>query len=173
MANPIQYEYQKVIGKRSESGELKLRKLLPRHKSIIAFHLQGWSNRDIAHQMNMDEIAVGRVLRDPLSQNLINRYMEMTDDELRALMPKTVASLRRGLEHPDIHVQMKAADKVLKTQGKYNEKEGGRETAEDVIARALERVAETNQSLVQQVERQHSLSNVIDITPSGSEEDNG
>ncbi len=74
--DPAVYQFEKIIGKRTKTGELKLKRLKPLHRQMIAMHIGCFSNRDIAFQLNIDEITVSRVLRDPLSQELIKVYAE-------------------------------------------------------------------------------------------------
>lgn len=147
------YEWNKIIGRSRPTGRPRLNKLGPKHKMVIALHLQGYMNYEIAQLVNFDEVHVSNVLLDPLSQEIINSHHAAIDMKLQALMPMTVEVLRDALESPDMNIRLKAADKIMKNQGKYGvegeNNKGG--TAEDVIARALERLADGHTNLINHV----------------------
>lgn len=151
--NGSKYEWDKIIGRSRPTGRPKLNKLRPKHKMIIALHLQGYMNYEIANFVGFDEQHVSNVIMDPLAQEIINQHHASVDMKLQALMPMTVEVLRDALESPDMNVRLKAADKVMKNQGKYGDdgasNNGG--TAEDVIARALERLADGHANLINHV----------------------
>lgn len=156
-----QYRWEKALGRRSPSGELGLRKLAPKHKTIIALHLRCLSNRDIATVTGFDEITVGRVLRDPLSQEYIQAHLESMEGELHSLAPMAVDAVRTGLGSSDPKIQLNAVDKFFRATGRYAQAESKRETAEDVIARALARVAIDNAGALREIHRAPS-SRMID-----------
>lgn len=137
--DPAVYQFEKVIGKRTKTGELKLKRLKPLHRQMIAMHIGCFSNRDIAFQMNIDEITVSRVLRDPLSQEVIKVYAEGIDAELEALLPLGVDVVRKALLSDNAKIALQGTDKLFRALGKFDHshKIEKRETAEDVIARAL------------------------------------
>ena len=137
--DPKVYQFEKIIGKRTKTGELKLKRLKPLHRQMLHMHLGCYSNRDIAFHLNVDEITVSRVLRDPLSQEIINTYAAGIDAELEALLPLGVDVVRKALLSDSPKVGLAGVDKLFRALGKFNhtgDKEE-RETAEDVIARAL------------------------------------
>lgn len=152
--DPKVYQYEKIIGKRTKTGELKLRRLKPLHRQMIAMHIGCFSNRDIAFQMNIDEITVSRVLRDPLSQELIKTYAEGIDAELEALLPLGVDVVRRALLSDSAKIAMQGVDKLFRALGKFDHSHDTekRETAEDVIARALG-IAQTQADALKELSR--------------------
>ena len=137
--NPATYKYEKIIGKRTKTGELKLKRLKPLHRQMLHMHLGCYSNRDIAFHLNVDEITVSRVLRDPLSQEIINTYASGIDAELEALLPLGVDVIRKAVLSDNAKIALQGADKLFRALGKFdsNRNVEKQETAEDVIARAL------------------------------------
>lgn len=137
--DPNQYQYEKIIGKRTKTGELKLKRLKPLHRQMLHMHLGCYSNRDIAFHLDVDEITVSRVLRDPLSQEIINTYASGIDAELEALLPLGVDVIRKAVLSDSTKIALQGADKLFRALGKYDHSHAQekRETAEDVIARAL------------------------------------
>ena len=152
--DPAVYQFEKIIGRRTKTGELKLRRLKPLHRQMIAMHIGCFSNRDIAFQMNVDEITVSRVLRDPLSQEIINVYATGIDAELEALLPLGVDVVRKSLLSDNAKIALQGVDKLFRALGKFNHTgdEQERETAEDVIARALG-IAQTSVDTVREITR--------------------
>ena len=136
--DPLEYHQDKLLGKRSITGELKLKRLNGAHRRIISLHARCLSNRDIAFVTGFSEIAISRIVRDPLSQRYLNELISGNEEELKALMPLATDALRQGLNSDNVKTAMIAADKFFRATGHYQHDEtGGRETAEDVIARAL------------------------------------
>lgn len=137
--DPAKYQFEKVIGKRTKTGELKLKRLKPLHRQMLNMHLGCYSNRDIAFYLNVDEITVSRVLRDPLSQEIINTYAEGIDAELEALLPLGVDVVRRAMLSDDAKIALTGTDKLFRALGKFDHSHDveKKETAEDVIQRAL------------------------------------
>lgn len=152
--NPAVYQFEKIIGKRTKTGELKLKRLKPLHRQMIAMHIGCFSNRDIAFQMNIDEITVSRVLRDPLSQELIKSYAEGIDAELEALLPLGVDVLRKSLLSDSAKIALLGTDKLFRALGKFDHSHEveKKETAEDVIARALG-IAQTQADALKELAR--------------------
>ena len=152
--DPAVYQFEKIIGKRTQTGELKLKRLKPLHRQMIAMHIGCFSNRDIAFQMNIDEITVSRVLRDPLSQEIINVYAEGIDAELEALLPLGVDVVRKALLSDNAKIALQGTDKLFRALGKFDHSHDRekRETAEDVIARALG-IAQTSVDTVRELTR--------------------
>ena len=152
--DPAVYQFEKIIGKRTKTGELKLKRLKPLHRQMLHMHLGCYSNRDIAFHLNVDEITVSRVLRDPLSQEIINTYAEGIDAELEALLPLGVDVVRKALLSDSAKIGLAGVDKLFRALGKFNhtgDKEE-RETAEDVIARALG-IAQTQADAIKELSR--------------------
>lgn len=148
-----QYQFEKVIGKRFKSGRAPLKRLTPRHKNIIALHLRCLSNRDIALVTGLSEVSVAGTLRDTLSQEIILSYLEGIDEELKSLAPMAVDALRSGLGAGSIDTRLKAADKFFHVTGRYAKAESTGETAEDVLARALARVAVEQSGQLRELQR--------------------
>lgn len=151
--DPAEYQYEKIVGKRTKTGELKLKRLKAVHRAIIGYHIRGLSNRDIAFVTGMDEITIGRVLRDPLSQQYVKELIDASESEINALLPMATDAIRRGLMSDNEKTALNAADKIYKATGRYShEGPGKQETAEDVIARVLG-IAQTQADTLREVTR--------------------
>lgn len=151
--DPDQYQFDRVIGRRRSNGQIKLKRLSAQHKNVIALHVRCLSNRDIAFITGLTDHHVGMILRDPLSQEIIGSYLGGIDQELSSLAPLAVDAVRAGLEAGDVKIRLHAADRFFKATGKYAKAEAGHETAEDVLARALARVASENASALREIVR--------------------
>ncbi len=135
------YDWQKIIGDRTETGAMKLEKLKPKHKQVIALHLQGISNNDIARVVGYDAAWVCTVLSDPLVQPYIDKFNDMTDREIAALKARATDVFREKLESTDERVALAAADKIFKATGGYVAEQQQGVSAGEVIASALESMA--------------------------------
>lgn len=145
--DPEHYKVEKILGARRPNGELNLKKLKPIHRKIIAMHCRGLPNRDIAFVTGLSEVSIGRILRDPLSQEYINQIVhENVDMELSALGPLAIDAVRQGLLSEDQKVALVAADRFFRATGRYDRGDTAQQTAEDVIKRALE-LAQGSQEL--------------------------
>ena len=131
------YKAEKVLGDRTDTGAKKLLKLSPRQKQVVALHLQGVKNADIARVIGYDQAWVCTILADPLVQPYIDKFNEMTDRELAVLKNQAVDTLRNHLSSPNEKIQQGAADKVLKATGAYAQHVEPGLSAGDVIAAAL------------------------------------
>ena len=152
--NPTKYKMEKIIGRRTRTGALKLKKLKPLHRQMIHMHIGCFSNRDIAFHLDVDEITVSRVLNDPLSIEILNVHAQGIDAELEALLPLGVDVVRKALLSDSPRTALQGVDKLFRALGKFNHTGDGqeRETAEDVIARALG-IAQTSVSIVKELTR--------------------
>lgn len=153
--DPEQYQFDKITGKRT-SKRTPLKRLKAYHRNIIALHLRGMSNRDISTITGINESNISGIINDKLSQEIIQNYIEGVDRELEALAPMAVDAIRGALGSNDANVQLKAADKFFKATGRYAKAEKGGDSAEDVLARALARVAQENASTLREVTRSPS-----------------
>ena len=114
------------------------KRLKMRHRRVIALHLQGVSNVDIASVLGSSQGYVSQVLRNPTVIPILQRCYEDFEQEFQSLTPLCIQALRDSLESDDPTHQLKAVDITFKRQGAYERKEDGRATAEDVIERILE-----------------------------------
>lgn len=134
------YLVEKVIGTRRENGALKLKRLTNRHLKLIGAHLEGLSLEQIAHANHLTIATVSRVLNDPLAQAMLKRVYTSREGEIQALGGKAVDVVRRGLDKEQpIGVQLRAVDRYTKLRETMLPKDKLSDTAEDVIARMLER----------------------------------
>jgi len=134
------YVAEKFLGIRRTNGAMKLKRLTNRHLSIIGMHLEGHSLEVIANNMNCTFSTVSRILNDPLAQSILKRVYDDRKGEVHALGGKAIEVVREGLsEEQSIGTRLRAVDRFVKIRQTMIGDEGGEETAEDVIARMLDR----------------------------------
>jgi hypothetical protein len=104
---------------------------------MIALHLQGRSYKEIAEIVGRRPSTVAAVLRNPASQDIIERACNEHDGNLKALLPLTALVVKRGLLDPDVEVGLKATDQLYRMLGRYREQEKASQSAEDVIRRII------------------------------------
>jgi len=136
------YDAQRDIGTRIDTGSVRLRKLKPIHKKIIALHLAGWPNNDIARYLDVNATWVCIVLRDPLSREVIASMDELHEQEFTRLRVAANEALRDALQpSQSMRTRLQAASIYYKRDASMGEKG---ETAEDVMQRVLQHInAET------------------------------
>lgn len=147
--NPVQYAEDKLIGKRTSAGDKPLRKLTARHKAVLAMHLSGRPSQEIASLLGCPQSWVNKTLRDPLVKEIVSRGLEMVDDELAALFPLSVDALRVTLTGGTEGGKLRAAEMVLKSQGKHEKPQASQETAEDVIGRMMARITVEGKAIIE------------------------
>lgn len=102
------------IAKTKRNG---LKRLTQRHKLIIGLHLNGESNAHIADVVGCSRITVSTVIHDPLAQEVITYYYEGVEDELKALFPAVVDTVRDALGNKSIETRLKGVDRFAKLTG--------------------------------------------------------
>lgn len=133
-----QYQIERATGQRNPNGTRPLKRLSAVHRQMIQLHLSGLPGSEIAERTGKTQASVSRILNDPLAQREIDRVLRETDQEFAALYTQGVRVIREALDattvqnKPAHNTRLKAADMLLKAQGKYQDSEG-RETAEDVV----------------------------------------
>ena len=162
---PEQYDYEKIIGRRTMGGSVKLKRLRPVHRKLIGYHLRGLTATEINYITGFAESAIYRILNDPLSQAYIHAHTAGADMELEALAPLAVGAIRNGLDSSDERTALNAADKFFKATGRYGKMETAKETAEDVIMRMLS-IAENQSGAIRELVRTDPAERMLDITPS-------
>lgn len=135
------YEKEKLAGIRRPSGAKKLERITPLHRTVIALHLKGLSNNDIAARIKRTPAWVSTILNDPLVIEELEKLYEEQDGRLRMLMKDAVDTVREGMKAPKTQDRLRAADMVFKTQGKYQGDQGGpgKDSAENIISAILNR----------------------------------
>jgi hypothetical protein len=116
------------------------KRLKMKHRRIIALHLDGCSNVEIAVAMDANPAYISNVLNDPLVQKFLEDAYKDFDQEIKALTPGAIAAVRRNLDCGEGKLELKAADMAFKVNHRYAEKDDARQTAEDVIERMVERL---------------------------------
>ncbi len=107
-------------------------------RQMVALHLNGHANTEIAYMLDCNPAYIGKVLRKPAVRELLSEIAELQKLELAALMVPAIDAIRRNLNSSNASAALKAADMVMQTQGAYGNKAERADTAEDVMARLLE-----------------------------------
>lgn len=133
------YLAEKRAGIRRENGAMKLSRLTARHYKIIGLHLEGKSLEEICASCHVSISTASRVLNDPLAKSLLAKVYGHREAEINALAGKAIAATREALtgDH-DIGTKLRGVDRFVKIHDTLIDKEKGRESAEDVIARLLQ-----------------------------------
>lgn len=167
--NPFQLgDDRRLSGSRTDMNIIKV---TTAHRRVIALHMSGWSNMNIATAMNRHPSWVSNVLGDPMIQGIIKRLLSETDDQLAALFPLAVNTLKDVMEKGSDGARVNAATTILKSQGKIKDGEGKQATAEDVIARIMASIQVEGKAVIsigtlgarQQIEQ--GSDPIIDVTP--------
>ena len=99
-------------------GRKALKRLTQRHKLIIGLHLAGKSNAEVSDVVGCSRMMVSSVIRDPLAQEVITYYYEGVEDELKALFPAVVDTVRDALDPlKSIDTRLKGVDRFAKLTG--------------------------------------------------------
>jgi len=109
-----------------------------KYRRVLALHLSGARNKDIARSLKITEQYVSTILRkDEIRSICAPAYAE----RIEQLVPKALETLERNMECGDASAEVRAADIALKAAGRYVAPGEGAVTAEDVIERVLERIS--------------------------------
>lgn len=147
--NPVQYAEDKLIGQLTSAGHRPIKRLTARHKAVVALHLSGFSRQKIGETLECPQSWVNKTLRDPSVRAIVDRGMEIAEDELAALFPLSVNALRTVLENGTETGRLRAAETVLKSQGKHEKPQASQESAEDVIGRMMARIKVDGKAIIE------------------------
>lgn len=109
-------------------------------KYIVALHLSGRSNKEIAAITGYADMSISRILKDERCEQLRQSLLEDTQKEFDALWSTVVDNLRAQLTCSDTSVQQAAQAQWLKASGKFAPKMQAPTTmitAEDVVVNIL------------------------------------
>ncbi len=134
------YLTEKRVGLRRENGAMKLKRLTARHYGIIGRHLEGKSLEQICQECHVTISTASRVLNDPLAKELLAKVYGHREQEIHALAGHAIKATRDALTGDyDIGTKLRGVDKFVKIRETMIDKEKGRETAEDVVTKLLEK----------------------------------
>ncbi len=140
---PEVYDAQRDIGTRRENGALKLKRLRPFHKQVLALHLAAWPNEEIAKKLNRSPSWISSVINDPLSQEVLNNFEDLQEEEFKRLRLLANSALRDALlPHKNDSTRLRAARIFYQKSGEDKGEKG--ETAEDVMAKVLANIEAEN-----------------------------
>lgn len=135
------YEREKLEGIRRRDGAKTLEQIKPRHKQIIALHLSGYKNKEIAQVSGYTEAWISTLLRDPIVKELLEEAYNEQSQRLKALFSDVVDSLKDGLDprKAQIKDRLKASEVWHKLNGDINkEGAGATDSAENIVGRILQ-----------------------------------
>ena len=143
-----------------------LKRLHPKHLRIIALHMQGFKGTEIWEMlttagMSISLVRIYAVINDPLSTKLMQQFYAGSEVELKALEGMAVDSLRFAMRDGSHRDALSAADKVFKLNKRYGA-ESSRDSAENVIGRAMAAALAANNAVKEVV---RSRPRLTDITP--------
>lgn len=110
------------------NGRHEIQRLLPRHFRIMELYLEGWSNNDIAHKMEMTPQAISQITNSPIFQNEVSRKRELREKAHNDGLSSSVRKAREIIEgsaaeaaqtqcdlltDPDPSVRQKSAVSIL------------------------------------------------------------
>lgn len=150
-------------------GGKNLKTIQPRHQKVISLYISGYKKMDIAELAGYSYDQITNILGSPIVQSYLAAEFDRNTDDLKALMPLAVDAMRKTLMFDHGKIRLTAADMVLKTQGAYKDDPKARETAEDVIARALD-IMKDQSGAIRDLTRSQDPSSVppAEIAPNGS-----
>jgi hypothetical protein len=128
-------------------------------RRAIALHLQGKTCGQIDKALGKGSGWMSQVLRRPGVRMLLAEAYREYDDELKALTPLAIETIRGCLTSPDGNIALRAVELQFKATGRYNEQSNAQLTAEDVVERILERVAPNGDTL--RVRERHIIRSVV------------
>lgn len=145
------YEGEKLTGVRRRDGARSLQQLRPAHKQVIALHLSGYKNREIANLTDYTEAWISTLLRDPLAKELLEEAYSEQSQRLKALFADVVDSIKDGLDpkKSQIKDRLKASEVWHKLNSDLNEGGGSQDSAESIVSRILQESREGGQVNVQ------------------------
>lgn len=133
------YEMEKANGERLPNGARIRKKLKPVHLEMIALHLEGVSNSQIARKFKYTDSSISILLQQPLAKELIQRVLNDSRHRFNMLSHRVVDVLADGLKDGnDKGMQLRTIDRYHKMYSILGD-ESGKQTAEDVVQEILKR----------------------------------
>lgn len=96
--------------------------LSPQEYKTLRLHMQGLSRGEIARILGITEVGVGLRLQKNRVKVAKARLLEEADEDLSSLVGEALDVYRTGLKARDLDMKMKAADRIMKFNGKGQEK---------------------------------------------------
>ena len=117
-----------------------IKRLRLKHRRVLALHLQGCSNEEIASTLSISTSYIRSIINSDPGKAYLEAAFADFDKELRALVPRAIAAMRDTVESNDEKVRLHSAELILKANRKFDAPPGSGDSAEAVIERILERV---------------------------------
>lgn len=121
-ATVAKYTVGRLLGKAKSGGDTSLKKLSTRHYQMIALHLKGIKQKDIATEIGVTLTTVWKTLNDPLSRQIIETFYEAHKVDLMGLFPVAVDVIRTGLNSADVKTGLLAVDRFVKLTDSISDK---------------------------------------------------
>lgn len=128
------------MGTTTDRSSVRDAKMAHRDYKILAMHLAGYKQKDIAEQLGLGIVTVSRVLNSDRVLRLRQQILQTYELEFELQMPGVLELLRTKMDSEDEAVQLRAIDMYLKMFGKYKPKDQSATlnlTAEDVVFNIL------------------------------------
>lgn len=133
------YQAEKILGKRNEAGQYRVKKLKKKHYEMVALFLEDWNMREIAEYLEVSLATVQRIIADPRAQAIIAEFDDAAKAEFNRMLPKVNHAIKSGLNSGDIGTKLKAVDRWGKLHrvinGESGEKSASQRTQEIHAAR--------------------------------------
>jgi DNA-directed RNA polymerase subunit F len=113
-----------------------LKKLSHKHKNMLQMKHAGLSRIDIGKACDCVPEYITKLMTQQVAIDYMNELMRQTDEDLTHLTQQAVEHVGKAMNSGDEKVGLRAAELVLKANGKLSEKEYNQAvTAEDVVAK--------------------------------------
>lgn len=148
------------------------KRLRMKHRRVIALHVSGYSNAEVARMLDVSQGAVAYILSNETVRPVLTAIYEQFDSELKSLYPLAIDSMRLAMREGEHKDALKAADLYFKTQGTYDRKEEAGHTAESVIEMilkeaggAVRKIKYTERKFLKENVQGSDAIEVVDVTP--------
>lgn len=138
----------------------KLVGLTDRHLRIVALYLTGeYSNINIAEMIGCPTYLIGKILNDPLVEEVIEDFRLGQVKELEGLYPKVVSTIRECLDSGDSKIRLGAVDRFIKMSSQV-------EDAEAPTTNISITVNNARQAFVDRFKEMKDITPLVEITES-------
>ena len=119
----------------------KFKRLTMLQRKVMVMHLSSMPCPEIDSSLDKSPGFARSILNSDKVKRALEAAYRDYDIELKALTPQAIDTFRRNMVCGDPAVEVRAGREVLLINGKYQEAETNRLTAEDVVERVMERIS--------------------------------
>lgn len=153
----------------TETAPVKLQKLSPKHKQVLALAAQGVDRTTIAEACDFTPEYITWLVRQEVCRQYLAEMDAVVDFQLRAMTSQSVNAIQDVLRDGSSEDRLKAARLQLESVGRIGKNSGGRKPAEDPADIRLTQLAERLLGLREKViEGEITSSKVEDSQEAGS-----